>query len=121
MSRALLDSNIVIDLTIGLPAALQETRLYSDLFISIVTWIEVMAGAKANEEAAVRRSLAGFYIVPLTSAVAERSAAVRRERRIKLPDAIIQASAQVSNLLLVTRSTKDFPDTINGVRNPHVV
>lgn len=80
-----------------------------------------MAGTKQDDEAAIRRVLAGFDIVQLTSAIAEQAAIIRRERRIKLPDAMIQATAQISELLLVTRNTKDFPESIGGVRNPYVI
>ena len=34
---------------------------------------------------------------------------MRRERRIKLPDAIILATAEIENRLLITRNTRDFP------------
>jgi hypothetical protein len=38
---------------------------------------------------------------------------------MKLPDAIIWASAQANAMLLVTRNTKDFPATDPGVRVPY--
>jgi predicted nucleic acid-binding protein len=44
---------------------------------------------------------------------------VRRIRRIKLPDAIIWASAQEHGRILVTRNIKDFPATEPGVRVPY--
>lgn len=121
MSAALFDSNIVIDFAAGLPAALRETQRYDHLLVSVVTWVEVMAGTKRDDEAAIRRVLAGFDVVQLTPAVAEQAATIRRERRIKLPDAIIQATAQVSELLLVTRNTKDFPESLGGIRNPYAI
>jgi predicted nucleic acid-binding protein len=39
--------------------------------------------------------------------------------RIKLPDAIILATARVSNRQLVTRNIKDFPAGTAGVRAPY--
>ncbi len=53
--------------------------------------------------------------------VAERAAALRKAHRIKLPDAIVWASAQVHAMLLVTRDTRDFPPDDPGVRIPYAV
>lgn len=121
MSRALLDSNIVIDFVAGRPAAFEELRRHDDLAISIVTWIEVMAGASPGGEEALRQTLGGYEIVELDAGIAERAAAIRRERRIKLSDAIIQASAEVRGILLVTRNERDFPEGTPGVRVPYRV
>ena len=40
---------------------------------------------------------------------------------MKLPDAIVWASAQVHAMLLVTRDTKDFPGDDPGIRVPYMV
>ena len=52
--------------------------------------------------------------------VAELAVAIRAQRGIKLPDAIIEATAQVENRLLLTRNVKDFNKT-PGVIFPYVV
>jgi len=44
---------------------------------------------------------------------------IRQQRRIRLPDAIVWASAQQHSLLLVSRNTKDFPASEPGVRVPY--
>jgi predicted nucleic acid-binding protein len=44
---------------------------------------------------------------------------LRRDHRLKLPDAIIWASAQVHAMLLVTRDTKGFPAGDPGVPMPY--
>jgi hypothetical protein len=46
---------------------------------------------------------------------------IRQQRRIRLPDAIIWASAQEYSLLLVSRNTKDFPANEPGVRVPYKI
>jgi predicted nucleic acid-binding protein len=51
--------------------------------------------------------------------IAERAVGLRRNHRIKLPDAVIWATAQVHAMLLVTRNTRDFPDDDPGVRAPY--
>ena len=51
--------------------------------------------------------------------VTEQAVALRREHRIRLPDAIIWATARASGALLVTRNTKDFPANDPGIRVPY--
>jgi hypothetical protein len=41
--------------------------------------------------------------------------------RLKIPDAIIRASADVHSALLVTRNTKDFREGSPGIHNPYKV
>jgi predicted nucleic acid-binding protein len=51
-----------------------------------------------------------------------RAAALRRERpRLKSPDAVILATAQLRSRVLVTRNTKDFPAQLPGVRVPYLL
>jgi len=56
---------------------------------------------------------------PLTPEVAEEAVRLRRQHRIKLPDAIIWASALNENCVLVSRNTKDFPSNQAGIRFPY--
>ncbi len=49
MVKALFDTNILIDYLNGIPQAREEVALYDDSAISIISWMEVMAGA--SEEA----------------------------------------------------------------------
>ena len=76
-----------------------------------------MAGATEEEEAVVRSFLSRFVLVP----VDERAVEIRRDRRIRLPDAIIWVSAQVHDALLVSRNCKDFPESAPDVRIPYMV
>jgi predicted nucleic acid-binding protein len=55
------------------------------------------------------------------SFIPSQALSLRRSHRIKLPDAVIWATAQVHALLLVTRNTKDFPEGDPGVRAPYRV
>ena len=121
MVKALFDTNVLIDYLNGIGAANQELSRYAGKAISIVTWMEVLAGADPDEEAAVRAWLLSFDVLPLDAAITERAVAIRKARRIRLPDAIIWATAQVHSLLLVSRNTKDFPQAEPGVRVPYVL
>lgn len=119
-SGDLFDTNILIDHLNGVAKATRELRRSADAAISTVTWIEVMTGAETpDEETILRAFLANFKILPLTQAVAERAASNRRQMRIKLPDAIILATAEAANRTLVTRNLKDFPAGSTGVRVPY--
>mgnify|MGYP003492339081 CR=1 FL=1 len=63
--------------------------------------------------------LRDFTLVPLSRVIARGAIDLRRTRRIRLPDAVIWASARAESALLVTRNTKDFPPDEPGVRVPY--
>lgn len=119
MVRALFDTNILIDYLSGTAAAKKELARYRDSAISVITWMEVLAGTAADEVAAVRTWLSSFHIIGLDGEIASRAVEIRKQRRIRLPDAIVWASADVNALLLVSRNTKDFPADEPGVRVPY--
>ena len=118
----LFDTNILIDHLNGIAKATRELKRSSGPAISMITWIEVMTGASsAAEEMVLRSFLLNFECLPVSSAVAERAAQVRRQMKIKMPDAIILATAEVAGRELVTRNVKDFPGGMRGVRVPYKV
>jgi predicted nucleic acid-binding protein len=116
----LLDSNILIDFLAGHDPAHRYVTDVEDAAISMITWMEVIVGA-ANpaEEAVIRSFLAAFEVLAVDTAVAEEAVALRRARRLKLPDAIIFATARVHGRTLVTRNTRDFPAGEAGVFVPY--
>ena len=118
--KALFDTNILIDYLNGIDAARRELDLHSHRLVSLVTWMEVLAGARtAEEEDVIDMFLRDFQVVDVTRRVAREAVSLKRRRRIRLPDALIWASAQVESALLVTRNTKDFPASEPGVRIPY--
>jgi predicted nucleic acid-binding protein len=117
----LFDTNILIDYLNGVPEARQELDRYAAWTISIITWAEVMAGATAHKEKQTRSVLSAFVCLPVTMPVAERAAAIRRDEKMKLPDAIILATAETANHTLVTRNTRDFSSTDPRVRVPYTL
>jgi predicted nucleic acid-binding protein len=110
LGEAVFDTNILIDFLNQVPAAAAELLRYEKRYISQVTWIEVMVGVKPADESGTRRFLDTFHLLRITDEVAERAVAIRQQRRLKLPDAIILATAMAEGLLLVTRNPKDFAD-----------
>ena len=121
MVSALFDTNILIDYLNAVPPARDELERYTDKAISIITFMEVLAGAPAAVEVRTRRFLSGFAVLSLDGDVAERAVSVRKSRRVKLPDAIIQATVEVHGRLLVTRNVKAFPPDSPGVRVPYTI
>jgi len=121
MVKALFDTNILIDYLGGVNDAKQELARYEYRAISTITWMEVLVGAAPDEEAAIRAWLLSFDVIGVDGAIADRAVAIRKERRIRLPDAIVWATAQTRSLLLVSRNTKDFPADEPGVRAPYVL
>ena len=84
--------------------------------------MEVLAGAHDEaEEDVIELFLRDFRVVEVTRRVARGAVEIRRARRIRLPDAIVWASARVESALLVTRNTKDFPKDDPGLRVPYAI
>jgi predicted nucleic acid-binding protein len=117
---AFFDTNIVIDLLAGHPPALAEAALHPEVAISRVTWMEVLIGAPDPQTQAQWESfLDQFELVELDADVCREAIVLRQQNRVKLPDALIWASARAYGADLVTRNTKDFPAGTPGVRVPY--
>ncbi len=117
---ALFDTNILIDLFSGRVEAKQALEAYPPQnAISLISWIEVMVGAKKyHQEHRTCIALSAFNIIGVSQDIAERSVNLRQEYGMKLPDAIILATARMHRYELVTRNTKDFA-RIPGVITPY--
>lgn len=117
--NAVFDTNIVIDALNGVIAADDEYGRYNRVFISRITWMEVLVGVQ-DDEAQVRDFLdTHFEIIPLDLAVAERAVHLRRAYHLRLPDAIIWATAHIYDAVLVTRNSRDFHVDWEGIRAPY--
>jgi predicted nucleic acid-binding protein len=118
---ALFDTCILIDYLRGVVQARAECDRHGDRAISIVTWMEVLAGATEANEEETRGFLGNFEVLALTREVAEGAVRIRKRRRLKLPDAVIQATAESEGRVLITRNTRDFPAGTAGVRVPYTL
>jgi predicted nucleic acid-binding protein len=121
MVKALFDTNVLIDYLNGIAAAKKELARYEHEAISTITRTEVLVGATPDDEAVIRAWLGSFDVIALDTGIANRAVEIRKHHRIRLPDAIVWASAQVNSLLLVSRNTKDFPADEPGVRVPYKI
>jgi predicted nucleic acid-binding protein len=105
----LLDSVILIDHLNGRDAATEYLRRTRDASISVITRAEVLAGLAPDSVRTVRLLLERYRTLPIEAETADLAAELRRRNRWKLPDAFQAALAQLHNLKLATRNTRDFP------------
>jgi len=61
----------------------------------------------------IQKLLANSNIFPLNDEVVDKTIKVRKKYKLKLPDAIIAATALVNNLTLITHNKKDFQKVKN--------
>lgn len=126
MSGYCFDANILIDALMNHRPAHDEIRRAANngarIWMSRMAWIEVMS---KGDDAIIRnalRFLGRFSIDEIDEEISVRAASLRRERpRLKSPDAIILASAQVRGRVLITRNTRDFPASMPGIRVPYTI
>lgn len=91
--------------------------------ISVITEIEVLGYNGTDEEEFVLKSFVrDSEVYNLNSKVVNSCIRIRKKHKIKLPDAIIAATAIVYGLTLITRNTADFNDLKNlELLNPHKI
>lgn len=110
----LYDTNIFIDYFSG------KTRIdeifkagfmnENDLIISQINKIELLShpNITREEEDLFEIFINNFRIIPVNSEIEKLTIILRRKYKIKLPDAIIAATAITENAILVSRDLKDF-------------
>jgi hypothetical protein len=120
--KAVLDTNILVDFLRGIPQAKQEIERYEEAHISLITWIEILVGAEDEEEAEqLRAFMRRFVLEQIDPTTAERAVDLRRRHRMRLPDAVIWATALELGYILVTRNTRDFPSDHPSIRIPYQI
>lgn len=118
--KGLIDTNILVDYLKGEKRAKQELSLYEEPAISLITWMEILIGAEEKEQESLLRSfLHRFRIIEINQDIAERAVILRRTHHIKIPDALIWATAQFLGCLFVTRNSRDFPKNNPLIRIPY--
>ncbi len=115
MVSALFDTNNLIDYLNIIEQAKTELEKYSDNAISVITLMEVMVGATPETEVIIRAFLHTFDTLPIETQVSEVAVKLRKKHNIKLPDAIVWATAQANKRILVIRNTKDFHRMSRGL------
>ena len=110
MADLLVDTDVFVDHLRG-AHELQAGR--HRLSYSVITRAELFAGTTGSD--LVTQLLRAFRELPVDREVAERAGRIRRESGLRLPDALVAATAIVRDLGLVTRNLRDF-DRVRGLR-----
>ena len=118
-NSALFDSNIIIYLS-KREISLSFLDQFDDHYISVITYMEVLGYRfrDAKEEKFIKEMLGVFRILYIDQKIADMVIRIRQEVRIRLPDAIIAATAKTANLYLVTRNIEDFKKVKVQITNP---
>jgi hypothetical protein len=118
--KTVFDTNILIDYLSGYKEAEKEIALYKESAISIISWMEIWVGVEnKDEEIIVQSFLSSFTLLQVTEEIAQEAVQLRKKYKLKLPDAIIWASATNQGWTLVTRNAKDFKNSYPGIRIPY--
>ncbi|MGZ3778083.1 MAG: type II toxin-antitoxin system VapC family toxin [Mucilaginibacter sp.] len=107
----LIDTNTIIDyLENKLPENALSIIDGSVVNLSVISRIELLVWPKATQQQLdiLNNFIQTSRVFLLSEEIILRTIAIRREFRLKLPDAIIAATALVNNLSLLTHNTKDF-------------
>ncbi|GHU74834.1 motility twitching protein PilT [Bacteroidia bacterium] len=117
--RYLIDTNVLIDVQMDrLPKKGRDflAKVMDDNFIvSFITQIEFLGYKDVPESSETFISLADVIEIDKQTICA--CIDLRKNHKIKLPDAIIAATAIVNNLTLLTRNISDF----KNIENLHVL
>jgi predicted nucleic acid-binding protein len=117
--RFLLDTNVIIGLLNGhadSTALIQAANCdLANMAVSQITRMELLgfAGMGASEEQTLQNLLAAVHVILLDEAIEMRTIALRRQHKIKLPDAIIAATATSRGLVLLS-----MDKALNKIANP---
>lgn len=110
----LLDTNAVINyLGASLPhSAMLFMHGVVDEFcnISIISKMETLGYnfSSQTEQTTMEAFVAGATVLSINEDIVNNTIAIRKSKKIKLPDAIIAATVLVYNLTLITCNTADF-------------
>ncbi len=105
MASVLLDTDVLIDHLVD-PSRSITSSVGSAAYSSI-TRAELYSGINADE-AVIDRLLVNFEEIPIDRSIAEEAGRIRRIVKIKLPDALIAATAIATKRHLYTRNVRDY-------------
>ncbi len=117
-TKALLDSNIIIYLSKNILNIDDFFEKYNEFYISIITYMEVLGYnfKIMNEKQMIKDFLNKFQIVNVDLHIANTVISIREKQKIKLPDAIILATAELKGSDLLTRNISDFENILKTVK-----
>lgn len=103
----LLDTNIVLGFLSGntkITDFFEKKLMQSNLHVSQVTRMELLGypGITSQEKKNLKKFLSYVKILPINEAICDQAISLRREKKLKLPDALIAA-----NFAVLIRSQHD--------------
>ncbi|MDR1098908.1 MAG: type II toxin-antitoxin system VapC family toxin [Treponema sp.] len=105
--KYLLDTTTALDLFKGLEEVkpIKVLLQHTNVYISIITRIEMLAYPHITPEMERRINifLKSVMVIPLTKKVERNTILIRRSKRLKIPDAIIAASALSVKATIISR------------------
>ena len=111
-NKAILDSNLLIFLSKEMIDRKKLYSKYDEFCVSIITYMEVYAFEfpNKNEKDSLDRTFANLEIIEINREIADQAIIYRKNKskKIKLPDAIILASAKYADANLLTDDWDDF-------------
>ena len=120
--KYLIDTNIIIyylnNSIIGKSREFIQSALNDSFNISFITKIEMLSyhKLKKKEEKVIRDMLSIANIFTISDEITEKVIDIKKEYNIKVPDAIIAATAIENNFTLISRNVNDF-NRIVGLKN----
>lgn len=116
-TRYLIDTNVVLDFMGNkLPekGKIQIARIIDEeINFSVINNIELLGFSKVEQDLIEFVTCSNIH--PIDDAIVDKTIEIRRLFKIKLPDAIIAATAMINDMVLVSRNTKDFK-TVKGLK-----
>jgi predicted nucleic acid-binding protein len=116
--KGLLDSNIIIYASKGSVSTEDLIENYDFLYTSIISYAETLGYSFPNEaeKQAILQILRQVEIVDLNKTIADIAIVYRQNKKIKLPDALVLATAKHLEADLITSDVADFKNVDKSVR-----
>ena len=120
--KYLIDTNAAIDYLGELmpEKALQfmDKVVDNEYYISVISKIELLGFThlSQSDEQKIQLLLDSSCIIELTNDIVDKTIEIRKKIKMKLPDAIIAATALAHKLILISRNLKDF-DKLQNIKH----
>jgi predicted nucleic acid-binding protein len=127
MEQYLIDTNVISDyFSASLSIAgldFMDSVMDSVPILSIITEIELLCWkAKPEAELKIKEFVSDSLVLELSHEIVLKCVEIRRNMHIKIPDAIIAASALAHDLILITNNERDFRNIVGlKILNPYKI
>ncbi len=128
MKKFLLDSNTIIDYIGGILPAKSiiwlDGIVDTEASLSVINRIEILSFNPLNPADLIpfEELVNTVDVIPLSEEIILQTIQIRRNHKLKLPDAVVAASAMAFNLTVVTRNEADFRKVVGlKIINPHSI